>query len=243
MYQAGRIVVAVLSALRKAVQPGISTADLDHIAYDITAQMGGKPAFLGYHGFPASICASINDEVVHGIPSPSRVLREGDIVSLDFGAFLGGLCADAAITVPVGEVSPEAQRLLAITEDALWQGIQQARVGNRLGDIGAAIERCASEAGFSVVREFVGHGIGRAMHEDPQVPNYGQPGTGKPLRAGMVLAIEPMVNIGTEKTVMAPDGWTVLTADHSLSAHFEHTVAVTGEGPRVLTLPEQGRTP
>ncbi|MBI2941712.1 MAG: type I methionyl aminopeptidase [Chloroflexi bacterium] len=238
MREVGRIVVATLRALREVAAPGVTTLELDRIAYETVSRLGGQPAFLGYRGFPGSICASINEEVVHGIPSATRILREGDIVSLDFGAVARGLYADSAITVGVGAINLDAQRLLDVTQEALRQGINRVRVGGRLTDIGAAIEDYVLVQGFSVVREYVGHGIGRAMHEEPQIPNYGPPGKGPVLRPGMVLAIEPMVNLGTWQTKVCPDKWTVVTADGSLSAHFEHTVAVSSGGPQVLTLPE-----
>jgi methionyl aminopeptidase len=195
-----------------------------------------RPAFKGYRGFPASICASPNEVVVHGFPS-ERQLEEGDILSLDLGAEYRGYYGDAALTVPVGRVSLEAERLLRVTEEALRRGVEQARPGNRLHDISWAIQSCAEEAGYGVVREYVGHGIGRSMHEDPQVPNFGRPGSGPRLQAGMVLAIEPMINAGTAAVELLEDGWTVVTADRRLSAHFEHTVAIREEGPDVLTLP------
>lgn len=235
MRTAGKIVAATLARLAAHVRPGVSTAELDEIAHAEVTARGAYPAFKGYRGFPASICASINEEVVHGIPSPKRVLREGDIISLDFGAVYEGFYGDAAITLPVGEVSPEARRLLAVTERALYEGIAMARPGAFLSDISHAVQRCAEGAGFSVVRQYVGHGIGRAMHEEPQIPNFGPPGRGPRLRPGMTLAIEPMVNMGGSETVVRPDQWTVVTADGSLSAHFEHTVAITPEGHEILT--------
>lgn len=237
MREAGRIVALTLAALRAAVRPGVSTAELDALAEEMAHKHGAIPSFKGYRGYPASLCASINEEVVHGIPSPRRVLREGDIISLDFGAVYEGLQGDAAITVPVGRVSETARRLLSVTEQALAVGVAQTRANNRLSDIGHAIQTYVEGHGFSVVRQYVGHGIGRAMHEEPNVPNFGPPGRGPLLKPGMVLALEPMVNVGTYNTVVLDDNWTVVTEDGSLSAHFEHTVAVTPNGPAVLTLP------
>jgi methionyl aminopeptidase len=199
------------------------------------AQMGCKAAFLGYGGYPAVLCASVNNEVVHGIPNPKRVLKDGDIVSLDFGVFVEGWCGDSAITVAVGKVDPETERLLKVTEASLHAGIAVVKPGATLGDVGAAVQKVVEAEGFSVVRDFVGHGIGTHMHEDPQVPNYGIPGKGMKLRAGMVIAIEPMVNAGKPDVMVLDDGWTAITADGSMSAHFEHTVAVTATGARVLT--------
>jgi methionyl aminopeptidase len=237
MREAGRVVANVLAALREAAKPGATTAQLDELAAELTRRAGAKPSFRGYRGYPAALCASINEEVVHGIPSRKRQLREGDIVGLDFGVFLDGFHGDAAITVPVGRVGEEARRLVEVTQRCLELAVDQARLGNRLHDIGAAIQAHAEANGFSVVRDFVGHGIGRRLHEDPQVPNYGPAGEGIRLRAGMVLAIEPMVNAGTWEVRVLDDDWTAVTADGKLSAHFEHTVAVTQEGPQILTLP------
>ncbi len=236
MRAAGKIVAQTLMRLRDAVRPGVSTLDLDRLAHESVAKAGAKAAFLGYRGYPASLCASINDEIVHGIPRRDRVLQEGDIISLDFGAIYQGYVGDSAITVPVGKVSAEAAKLLQVTEEALEKGIAQARPNNHLGDISAAIQRHAEAAGFSVVKKYVGHGIGRAMHEPPEVPNFVVPGRRGPvLKPGLVLAIEPMVNTGTSETVELDDGWTVMTADGGLSAHFEHTVAITNGEPDVLT--------
>ncbi len=237
MRQAGRIVAETLARLREAARPGVSTAELDRIAYETVTRNGAKPAFLGYRGYPASLCASINDEIVHGIPRPDRILNEGDVVSLDFGSVYQGFVGDAAITVGVGQISPQAAKLLEVTEQALGKGIEQARAGHHLTDIGAAIQAHAEAAGFSVVRKYVGHGVGRAMHEKPEVPNFGPAGRGPVLRPGLVLAIEPMVNTGTYETIELTDGWTVVTADGGLSAHFEHSVAVTPDGPEILTRP------
>ncbi|GAB6877303.1 type I methionyl aminopeptidase [Thermaerobacter litoralis] len=235
MREAGRIVAAVLRELAAALRPGITTAELDRLAERLIREAGAEPAFKGYQGFPASICTSINDEVVHGIPSPHRVIREGDVVSIDVGARYHGYYGDSAATFAVGAVPAEAARLLEVTRRSLEEGIAAARAGNRLGDIGYAVQRYVEAAGFSVVRDYAGHGIGRAMHEDPQVPNYGRPGTGLRLRPGLVIAIEPMVNAGGHAVRTDPDGWTVRTADGSLSAHFEHTVLITDGEPEVLT--------
>ena len=237
MRDAGRVVRAVLDEVAAAAVAGVSTAGLDRLAEARTRELGAVPAFKGYLGYPASVCISVNDEVVHGIPSESRILRDGDLVGLDFGAILGGFHADAAETVLVGRGSPEAERLVAATRQALAAGVAAARPGGRLGDIGAAVQRSAEASGFSVVREFVGHGIGRKLHEPPQVPNFGEPGTGAWMRPGLVLAIEPMVNAGLPGVRTLEDGWTAVTEDGSLSAHFEHTVAVTEAGPEILTRP------
>ena len=235
MREAGRLVGEVLAELATQVAPGVSTADLDALAEKRITQAGATPAFKGYHGYPASICASINDEVIHGIPSGRRVLREGDIISIDVGASLGGYFGDSAVTLAVGHVSEEAATLLRVTEEALYKAIERARPGNRVSDIGHAVQQHVEAYGFSVVREFVGHGIGQRMHEEPQVPNYGEPGRGPRLAEGMVLAIEPMVNAGRPAVKVLADGWTAVTRDGSLSAHFEHTVAVTAGEPWILT--------
>jgi methionyl aminopeptidase len=231
------VVHDVLDELARAAVPGVTTAELDHLAASGARARGATPAFLGYHGYPASLCISVNDEVVHGIPSARRVLRDGDVVGLDFGVVLDGFYGDAARTVPVGQASPDALRLLETTRDALLAGVAAALPGGRLGDIGAAIQALVEARGYSVVREFVGHGIGRRLHEPPQVPNYGRAGSGKRIEVGLVLAIEPMVNAGAPEVALLDDGWTAVTADGSLSAHFEHTVAVTENGPEILTLP------
>ncbi len=234
--EAGAIVSDVLEVVAERALPGVSTAELDRVAEErIRAVPGALPAFKGLYGFPATLCTSVNQEVVHGIPSSARVLVEGDIISVDVGVRLGGYYADSAVTVPVGEVAAEARRLLEVTRTALNIGIQQSRPGNRIGDIGAAIQTAVEQAEFSVIRELVGHGVGAAAHEEPQVPNYGRPGHGLKLEPGLVIAIEPMVNGGKRHIRTLKDGWTVVTADGSLSAHFEHTVAVTGTGPRILT--------
>jgi len=238
MRDAGRLVGEVLAELAALVAPGVTTAELDVVAEKRIAQAGATPAFKGYHGYPATICASINEEVIHGIPSGRRVLQEGDIVSIDVGASLDGYYGDSAITLPVGQVSEQAATLLRVTEEALYKAIERARPGGRVSDIGHAVQQHVEAYGFSVVREFVGHGIGQRMHEEPQVPNYGEPGRGPRLTEGMVLAIEPMVNAGRAAVKVLDDGWTAVTRDRSLSAHFEHTVAVTADGPRILTARE-----
>lgn len=235
MREAGRVTARALKAVGDAVAPGVTTAELDGIAADVIRSAGARAAFLGYHGFPSTVCASLNGEVVHGIPG-KRKLSSGDILSVDVGAVVDGYFGDAARTFPVGSVTDEASRLLLATRESLETGIACCRPGMRLGDIGAAVQRVAEDAGFSVVREYVGHGIGRAMHEDPQVPNYGTAGKGPVLLAGMVLAVEPMINAGRCDVRQLSDGWTVVTADGSLSAHFEHTIAITDDGPRILTL-------
>ncbi len=235
MRQAGRVVAIVLEILSRAIRPGMETKELDVITGRELKKLGAKPSFKGYHGFPANLCVSVNDEIVHGIPG-ERVLKEGDIVSLDFGSIYDGFQGDAAVTVSVGEVKPEAKRLMETTEDALEAGIAKAYAGARLGDISAAVQRCAESGGYSVIREYTGHGIGRQMHEEPQVPNFGQPGTGPVLKKGMALALEPMVSMGDWRTRLGSDHWTVSTADGSLSAHFEHTIAITDAEAEVLTV-------
>ena len=243
MRRAGDVVAAMVAAVRDAVRPGISTAALDQIAETVVRDHGATPSFKGYRGFPATICASINDEIVHGIPSPDRVLADGDLFKGDFGAIVDGFHADSALTIPVGDVADVALKLIETTERALWAGIAECRPGKRLGDIGHAVQTVAEGAGFSVVREYVGHGVGRALHEDPPVPNYGSPGKGVALKEGLVIAIEPMVNVGGLETRLMADEWTVKTADGCLSAHFEHTIAVTAKGPWVLTAPDQPEPP
>jgi len=235
MRRAGQVVREVLELLRGHVKPGVTTMDLEKIAVARLDELGVKAAFKGYGGFPCVLCASVNSEVVHGIPSPKRVLKEGDIVSLDFGAIVDGYYGDAAITVPVGAIDAQTARLLKVTEASLHAGIAEVRPGATLGDIGAAVQGVVEAEGFTVVRDFVGHGIGIHMHEDPQVPNFGQAGRGMKLRAGMVIAIEPMVNAGKPDVMVLEDGWTAVTTDGSMSAHFEHSVAVTATGARVLT--------
>jgi len=235
MRVANALVARVLAELAETVAPGVTTRDLDALAEKLVRAGGAEPAFKGYRGYPATLCASVNEQVVHGIPS-ARPLDEGDIVSLDMGVKLNGFYGDSAITVPVGEVSPEVRRLLQATQASLQQGISQVRVGGRISDIGHAIQQHVESEGFSVVREFVGHGIGSALHEEPQIANYGEPGRGPRMAEGMVLAIEPMVNMGRPAVKVLSDGWTAVTRDGSLSAHFEHTVAVTKDGPLVLTM-------
>ena len=235
MRAANRLVTAVLSALETAAAPGVSTEELDRLAEKLVRDGGAEPAFKGYRGFPATLCASINDEVIHGIHSPSRVLREGDIISLDVGVKLGGYFGDSAVTVPVGRVPERTLTLLTVTQQSLEKGIEHVLAGGRLSDVSHAIQSWVESHGFSVVREFVGHGIGERLHEDPQIPNYGEPGRGPKLAEGMVLAIEPMVAMGRPETRVLKDGWTAVTRDGSLAAHFEHTVAVTAAGPLVMT--------
>ncbi len=235
MRRANQFVADVLLKLEAAVAPGVTTGDLDRLAEQLVREGGAVPAFKGYRGYPATLCASINEEVVHGIPSASRALRSGDIISLDIGVKLDGFYGDSAVTVAVGEVPDATHQLLRVTNEALERGIRQVQVGGRLSDIGHAIQGWVETHGFSVVREFVGHGIGEKLHEEPQIPNYGQPGRGPKLAEGMVLAIEPMVAMGKPETRVLADGWTAVTRDGSLAAHFEHTVAVTANGPLVLT--------
>ena len=234
MRRAGAIVGSVIALLKRTVEPGITTRDLDKIAYKEITRQGASPTFKGYRGFPASICTSINDEIVHGIPS-KRVLKEGDIIKIDVGATLDGLIGDAAVSVPVGQVGQRAAELMDATRKSLEEGITASQPGNRIGDIGSAIQNFGEVRGYGVVREFVGHGVGRFLHEDPQVPNYGQPGMGALLRPGMCIAIEPMFNEGDWHTRILQDQWTVVTADGKLSAHFEHTIAITENGPEILT--------
>jgi len=243
MHQAGLIVWDVLEEMREMVKPGITTKDLDEFAEKYTTEKHARPAFKGYRGYPGSVCTSINKEVVHGIPSSSRRLREGDILSMDFGVELDGYFGDAALTVPVGKISPEREKLLRVTRESLDRAIEQVRPGKRLGDVSAAVQDWVEKNGYSVVREFVGHGIGTRMHEDPQVPNYGTPNQGPRLQEGMVLAIEPMVNAGGPGVRVLDDNWTAVTADGSDSAHFEHTVAVTENGPFILTRPREHSGP
>jgi methionyl aminopeptidase len=235
MRRAGQVVREVLELVRVQVKPGATTFDLERAAESRLKELGVKAAFKGYHGYPCVLCTSVNSEVVHGIPSPKRVLQEGDIVSVDFGVVVDGYYGDAAITVPVGDINPDKARLLKVTEASLVAGIAAVRPGATLGDVGAAVQGVVEGEGFSVVRDFVGHGIGAQMHEDPQVPNYGQAGKGMKLRPGMVIAIEPMVNAGKPDVMVLDDGWTAVAKDGSMSAHFEHTVAVTDTGARILT--------
>jgi methionyl aminopeptidase len=237
MRRAGRVVAEMHEVCIEAAKPGATTLDVDAVAREVIERRGARSNFLGYHGFPAVVCTSPNEVIVHGIPSEAVVLEEGDIFSIDCGAIIEGWHADAAITVPIGEIDEESQRLIDVTRQSLEAAIEQVVAGNRLGDLGAAVEGRAEAAGFTVVREYVGHGIGTAMHEEPQVPNYGPSGRGMKLKEGLVLAIEPMVNAGGPETEVLADGWTVVTRDGRRSAHFEHTIAVTEHGPEVLTLP------
>lgn len=238
MRRANVIVAEVLAALKESVRPGMTTLDLDELAERLTREKGARPAFKGYEVagrvFRHSLCTSVNEEIVHGVPS-GRVLEEGDILGMDFGVVHEGFYGDSAVTVGLGRVSPEAERLMRVTESALAEGIEMLREGNRLGDLGSAIQGVAERSGYSVVREFVGHGIGRKLHEEPPVPNYGDAGKGRRLRAGMVLAVEPMVNAGKKEIRILDDGWTAVTRDRSLAAHFEHSIAVTADGPYVLS--------
>jgi methionyl aminopeptidase len=238
MKAAGRLVGEVLTAMTAMVAPGVTTGELDAVAEKLIVDAGAKPAFKGYHGYPATICASVNEEVIHGIPSTTRVLQEGDVVSIDVGASLRGYYGDSAVTLPVGRISADASTLLRVTEESLYKAIEAVKPGGRVSDIGHAVQKHVEGFGFSVVRDFVGHGIGERMHEDPQIPNYGEPGRGPRLAEGMVLAIEPMVNAGTPAVKVLADGWTAVTRDKSLSAHFEHTVAVTADGAWILTARE-----
>jgi methionyl aminopeptidase len=236
MRKAGKAVAQILEEMCNMAKPGVTTWDLDSFAESRCKQLKVLPAFKGYHGFPATVCISVNDEVVHGIPSRKRVLNEGDIVGLDFGVISDGWFGDSARTVAVGNVSDGAKKLIEVTQESLYRGIAQCCAGNRVFDIGHAVQNYVEQFGYGVVREFVGHGIGKALHEDPQVPNYGSKGKGLELKVGMVLAIEPMINGGSPAVKVLSDGWTAVTVDHSLSAHFEHTVAITKTGPEILTL-------
>ncbi|MGE0614076.1 MAG: type I methionyl aminopeptidase [Bacteriovoracia bacterium] len=236
MRKAGSALAQILDEMSAMAKPGVTTGELDQYAESRCRELKVKPAFKGYHGFPSCVCISVNEEVVHGIPSPKRVLKDGDIVGLDFGVIYEGWYSDSARTVPVGKISPEAQKLIDVTRDGLFKGIEQCHEGNRVLDIGFAIQNYVEAFKYSVVREFVGHGIGRALHEEPQVPNFGAKGKGIPLKVGMVLAIEPMVNNGSPEVKVLKDGWTAVTVDRSLSAHFEHTVAIMPKGPEILTL-------
>jgi methionyl aminopeptidase len=237
MRKAGKVVAEMHEVCIRSAKAGATTLDVDAAAREVLDRRGARSNFLNYHGFPAVVCTSPNDVIVHGIPSEKVILEDGDILSIDCGAIIEGWHADAAVTVPVGDIDDESKRLIEITRASLEAAIEQVVEGKRLGDVGAAVEGIAEEAGFTVVREYVGHGIGTAMHEEPQVPNYGPPGRGLKLKEGIVLAIEPMVNAGTAETEVLDDGWTVVTRDHRRSAHFEHTIAVTDHGPEVLTLP------
>jgi methionyl aminopeptidase len=238
MRQSGRIVATVLGELEPLIRPGIRTRDLDLYAEKRTRELGAVPAFKGYRGYPASVCVSINEEIIHGIPS-GRILQEGDIVSLDFGVLYEGFYGDSALTAPVGRTGPDALKLIAAAERSFFKGLERMREGARLSDISAAIQQSVESEGFSVIRQFVGHGIGRALHEEPQVPNFGPPGRGPKLRPGMTLAIEPMIAAGDHDVEILEDGWTAVTRDRRLAAHFEHTVAMTGNGPEILS----ARTP
>ena len=240
MKEAGRITGEALLIARDMVRPGVSTFEIDEAIRRYIEKCGATPAFLGYGGFPASACISINDEVIHGIPSKKRILQEGDIVKIDTGAIYKGYVGDSARTIPVGNVSEEARKLIEVTRDSFWAGVNALQLGNRLGDVGAAIDTVVCNNGFSTVKRYVGHGIGTALHESPDVPNFGTPGRGTRLCAGMTLAIEPMVNVGTCEVKEMPDGWTVKTLDGKLSAHYENTVALTGEGVLILTEVEKG---
>ena len=238
MRKAGKIVSGTFEALKRSIKPGITTKELDRIAYDFIKSSGATPSFLNYGGFPASACISVNDQVIHGIPNKDVVLKDGDIVKVDVGAFYRGFHGDSANTFAVGNISDEAKRLIDATKQSFWQGVEAITPGGRIGDIGHAIESYVKQFGYSVVRRYVGHGIGHDLHESPEVPNYGTPGRGPRLSTGMVIAIEPMVNIGSPEVLELADGWTVLTADRSLSAHYEHTVAITDNGVEILTLVE-----
>ena len=236
MMEAGRITGEALLLAREHIREGVSTYEIDKVIREYIERCGAKPSFLGYGGFPGSACISINDEVIHGIPSKKRILMEGDIVKVDVGAFYKGFHGDSARTIPVGRVSEEAEKLIRVTRESFFAGVANVKVGNRLGDVGAAIQKCVENEGFSVVRRYIGHGIGRDLHEQPDVPNYGTEGRGTRLCVGMALAIEPMVNVGGEQVFEMPDGWTVKTQDHSLSAHYENTVALTSDGVVITTL-------
>jgi methionyl aminopeptidase len=238
MYRSGQVVYEVLTALRAHVKPGMTTMDLEKFAEELIAKGPGKAAFKGYRGYPCVLCTSVNSEIVHGIPSPQRKLREGDIVSIDFGMEVDGYFGDSAVTVPVGNIKPELKRLLDVTRESLDRAIDQMRPGNRLGDVGHAVQSWVEQHGYSVVREFVGHGIGTKMHDEPNLPNYGEPGRGARLQEGMVIAVEPMVNAGRPDVHMRGE-WVAETADGSPSAHFEHTVAITADGPWILTRPKE----
>ena len=242
MRRSGKITAKVLGDLMRAAKPGMTTRDLDRLAESGIRAMGGVPTFKGYHGYPCSICASVNDEVVHGIPG-DYTLQEGDLLSIDIGTTFEGYVSDSAVTIAVGEVGENAKRLMRVTQECLMAGIEQMRKGNRLGDIGSAVQKHAEANGYGVVRELVGHGVGTKMHEEPQVPNYGRAGAGLELRPGLVLAIEPMITEGHYAVETLKDGWTVVTADGKLAAHFEHTIAVTDEGPKILTLRDIGEHP
>lgn len=235
MRKAGEIVARAHELVRNTIRPGVTTGYIDRVVEDFLLSVNAVPAFKGYHGYPATVCASVNEVVVHGIPDKNQVLEEGAIIGVDIGAFVDGFCGDSAWTYPVGIIDDQAKQLLTVTENALFQGIEQAGVGNRLSDISHAIQTYVEGYGFSIVRDFVGHGIGQNMHEEPQIPNYGPPGRGPRLKTGMTLALEPMVNAGNYHVEVLQDNWTVVTKDRSLSAHFEHTIAITDNGPLILT--------
>lgn len=235
--ESGRVSYDTHMMLRQHIRPGVSTWELDKIATEYIRSRGGEPAFLGFHGFPACLCTSVNDAVVHGMPKKDEILKEGDIIGIDLGVRLNGYCSDTAWTWPVGEVSPEKKKLITVTQEALFRGIREAIVGNKIGAIGEAVQKHAEGNGYSVVKSLVGHGVGKTIHEDPQVPNYGNRKQGPKIKSGMVLAIEPMINMGVDKVKTDKDGWTVRTADGKMSAHFEHTIAVTTDGPKICTLP------
>ena len=238
MREAGKVSSRALKLAGEMVEPGVSTWEIDRAVRRYIEEQGAKPTFLGYGGFPASACISVNDVIIHGIPHKGKIIKQGDIVSIDIGATFEGFVGDNAWTFPCGEVSPEAQSLMDATRESLFEGIKAATVGNRIGDVGSAVQRYAEARGYSVVRDFVGHGVGAKMHEDPSVPNYGTPGRGVRLLPGMTIAIEPMINQGVKEVKTLADGWTTVTADGKLSAHFEHSVAITPEGPVILTLPD-----
>ena len=238
MREAGRISAMALKVAGEAVEPGVSTWEIDRVARKYIESQGAVPSFLGYGGFPASACISVNNVVIHGIPSKRQIVKAGDIVSIDIGAMFEGFNGDNAYTFPCGDIAPQAQRLLDATRESLYEGIKQAKAGNRLGDIGSTVQRYVEARGYSVVRDFVGHGVGAKLHEDPSVPNYGTPGRGVRLLPGMTIAIEPMINAGVKEVKTLKDGWTTVTADGKLSAHFEHTIAITPDGPVIMTLPE-----
>ena len=242
MRRGGKITSKTLSKLMAAAKPGVTTGELNQLADESIRSMGGVPTFIGYHGYPAAICASVNDEVVHGMPG-DRVLADGDLLSIDIGTTFEGYVSDSAVTVAIGNVDEAAKRLMRVTQECLMLGIEQMQVGNHLGDIGHAVQRHAEAHGYGVVRALVGHGVGRKMHEDPQVPNYGNPGQGTLLRKGLVLAIEPMITQGTWEVATLEDGWTVVTEDGKLAAHFEHTIAITDQGPKILTLRDVAEHP
>ncbi len=239
MLHSGRVVAKILKEVEEALRPGIATSEIEKLVEEKSRAMGVVPAFKGYMGYPSCICVSINNEVVHGIPSDERIFEDGDIVGFDFGAYYKGFYTDAAVTLPVGEISGDARKLMKVTKESLFQGIRSATAGNRIGNISHSVQSYVEKNGYSVVKTFVGHGIGRSLHEEPQVPNFGGPNSGARLKEGMTLAIEPMVNEGTDAVNVQGDGWTAVTADGGLSAHFEHTIAITADGPVILTIDEE----